>query len=693
MKDLLAQPSTLGNNHIDSNEDAEDDGKSDDDSDRDGASEASSEDEKNDPDPDEMEVESLLGTELGSDNETYQMCEQDHDEVMDDNASMGPGWDVPMFDATTVDNGEAPTNEANTPGARLGACLNRLEQLHQKKIQANLVPSWPFADYLEFEFVKWMVENDISQTARDKLIKLPIITERAGLSFTSNYALNKLLDKLPVAGPRWQRIEQKIEGNVRGKNVKELLGNIAYGKQLVFVPQKIYLNGTGGQRKIDEMWTADWWNEIQAKLPPGATIIPIIISSDATQLTNFSGGKSAWPVYITIGNIPKSIRAQVSSYSTLLLAYLPVAKFDCFKPKDRGNEKAKLFHESMKTILEPLEKAGKEGVEMECGDGFVRQCFPILAAYIADNPEQTLIASCRRNQCYRCTVARDKRGELIPDPPPPRNPGHTADSLEAQALDHTNALFVAEGLKPYGKPFWAELPHTNIFTCLTPDILHQLHKGVFREHLMNWCIKLVIKSHGSAAPIDDRFKLMPRHTQLRHFASGVTKLKQSTANEHRQMQKVFIGVMHGLVPDRVLKAVIAVLDFIYYARLPVHTNTTLDLLDEALARFHSFKDVFIEHDIRADFNINKVHSMIHYSESIRQLGAADGYNTETPERLHIEFAKRAYLATNRRHFFGQMTAYLERRERVAKFDAYLCWALPDYAERLRTQRDVFEEPT
>ncbi|CCO36925.1 hypothetical protein BN14_11073 [Rhizoctonia solani AG-1 IB] len=66
--------------------------------------------------------------------------------------------------------------------------------------------------------------------------------------------------------------------------------------------------------------------------------------------------------------------------------------------------------------------------------------------------------------------------------------------------------------------------------------------------------------------------------------------------------------------------------------------------------------------------------MIHYSESICQLGAADGYNTETPEQLHI------------------MTAYLEQRKRVAKFNAYLCWALPDYAERLRTQQDVFEEP-
>ncbi|KAG8743109.1 hypothetical protein FRC11_014025, partial [Ceratobasidium sp. 423] len=555
-----------------------------------------------------------------------------------------------------------------------------------------------------------MVDNDISQTARDKLIKLPIIAERCGLSFTSNYALNRLLDKLPTIGPRWRRIERKIEGSVIGMDgkkltelveiwmrdilevVRELLGNIAYGKQLVFVPQKVYLNGVGGERKFDEMWTGDWWNEIQKKLPPGATVIPIIISSDATQLTNFSGGKSAWPVYISIGNIPKGIRAQVSNYSTLLLAYLPVAKFDCFTKKERGNEKAKLFHESMQTILEPLVKAGNEGVEMECGDGFVRRCFPILAAYIADNPEQTLIAGCRRNRCYRCTVARDKRGEFPPDPPPPRNPRYTADALEAQKHGHTSVLFEDEGLKPYGKPFWAELPHTDIFTCLTPDILHQLHKGVFKEHLMNWCIEIVTKSFGSAGPIDNRYKLMPRHSELRHFLSGVTALKQSTANEHRQMQKVFIGVMHGLVPDRVLKAVIAVIDFIYYARLPVHTDTTLQLLDDALARFHEFKDVFVTWQIRTDFNINKLHSMIHYSESIRQLGAADGYNTETPERLHIEFAKRAYQATNRREFFKQMTVYLDRRERVAKFDMYLRWAIPAYAERLRTQRDEHNDP-
>ncbi|KAF8596730.1 hypothetical protein BDV93DRAFT_405243, partial [Ceratobasidium sp. AG-I] len=158
------------------------------------------------------------------------------------------------------------------------------------------------------------------------------------------------------------------------------------------------------------MWTGDWWMRIQNLLPPGATVVPIILSSDATQLTNFSGGKSAWPVYVTIGNIPKSIRAKISSYSTLLLAYLPVAKLQCFPAKERGDQVSRLFHASMTEILAPLITAGRDGVEMNCGDGFVRHCFPILAAYIADNPEQTLIAGCQKNLCHRCIVKHDQRG-------------------------------------------------------------------------------------------------------------------------------------------------------------------------------------------------------------------------------------------------------------------------------------------
>ena len=47
----------------------------------------------------------------------------------------------------------------------------------------------------------------------------------------------------------------------------------------------------------------------------GATIAPVIIVSDKTQLSTFSGDKLAWPVYLTIGNIEKSVRPFSPGYS------------------------------------------------------------------------------------------------------------------------------------------------------------------------------------------------------------------------------------------------------------------------------------------------------------------------------------------------------------------------------------------
>ncbi|KIK78152.1 hypothetical protein PAXRUDRAFT_164756 [Paxillus rubicundulus Ve08.2h10] len=152
------------------------------------------------------------------------------------------------------------------------------------------------------------------------------------------------------------------------------------------------------------MWTGKWWHAVQNLLPEGASIAPLIIATDKTQLTQFSGGKSAYLVYLTLGNIPRAIRWKPSQHACILIGYLSVDKVTGAQltKKEKSVRIQRLFHESMRLILEPLKEAGRSGLEVVCGDGHVRMVHPILVCYVADYPEQCLVTCAKYGTCPKC---------------------------------------------------------------------------------------------------------------------------------------------------------------------------------------------------------------------------------------------------------------------------------------------------
>ncbi len=96
------------------------------------------------------------------------------------------------------------------------------------------------------------------------------------------------------------------------------------------------------------------------------------MSSDKTQLTHFRD-KMAYPIYLTIGNIPKQIRRKLSSRVQILIGYIPVTKFTSISNKSaRRQVLANLFHTCLREVLGPISSYGETGLEMSSGDGIWR---------------------------------------------------------------------------------------------------------------------------------------------------------------------------------------------------------------------------------------------------------------------------------------------------------------------------------
>jgi len=236
-----------------------------------------------------------------------------------------------------------------------------------------------------------------------------------------------------------------------------------------------------------------------------------------------------------LGNIPRHLRRKPSQQACVLLGYLPVDKVEKtgLTQREHSGRYQRLFHEAMRHLFSPLVEAGAEGVEMASADGAVRLVHPILACYVADFPEQCLVTCSKYGTCPKCkcgakNLSDSSRADL-------RTPEWTMDVMaSARAATTTSAQYfkacMAEEVSGHVfRPFWADLPFTNIHLSITPDILHQLYQGVLK-HLIKWCQDIL-----GVAELDRRIRLMPEAFGVRHFKNGISALSQISGSKRKDV--------------------------------------------------------------------------------------------------------------------------------------------------------------
>ncbi|CAE7180458.1 unnamed protein product, partial [Rhizoctonia solani] len=561
------------------------------------------------------------------------------------------------------------------PCPHAGQPIRRVDSA--KKARHNYPDVGALADPEAFEVAELLMQSSISGRFRNRYLCLKRVRDK--MPWHNNRAMLQDIDKLPH-GPDWEVQPFKLTGNC-GEEIVELwkrnpldviralLLDKKLRKYLHYVPQRHYTGRDRKNRRRGELWTGDWlWNVQQLIEDEFATVISCIVSSDETKLTNFAGNKKAHPVYLTIGNLPKRLRRRISKRTSVLIGYLPVPTLSCETNKEKVREmKRELFHQCLASILAPLADACKSGgVEVPCSDGGVRRIYPVLASYVADFPEQCKVACTKQTHCPLCTSHPKTRGD--PRVSAVRDRDDTLQTIRA-ARDGPSARFNWLGLTKSGEPFWADHEYVDLGCFLTPDLLHQMHKGVMKDHLIKWVTTILGKP-----VLDERYMSMPECHGMRHFKHGISSVSQWTGRELKEMTKILLPAMSDS-NQRVVQAARALLDFMYLAHLGSVTDDDLEAMEDVLRTFHNHKDVFEELGAVATdkgfHGIPKIHMISHYMHLICELGTPDGYNTETSERLHIDFAKLGYRASNKVNATKQMALYIQRLEAIEMHGAYL----------------------
>lgn len=219
-------------------------------------------------------------------------------------------------------------------------------------------PWYPFNSRLEFGLAHFFLQQCLTKGDIDAFLKstwLDEITEK--LTFTSAEHVFQLIDDIRRKDCQWKRKDVVVGSDIDGVEsqkyclrfdavdnvVEEMIGDAVFREHTVYAPIRQYT--ADGQRVYTEMHTADWWWNVQQKLPPGATVVPVLIATDKTQLTQHRGDQVGWPVYMTIGNLSHAARRSQKMNGTRLVGMMPT-----IKDVDRSI-RMQAYHDMMRIIF------------------------------------------------------------------------------------------------------------------------------------------------------------------------------------------------------------------------------------------------------------------------------------------------------------------------------------------------------
>ncbi|KIK16384.1 hypothetical protein PISMIDRAFT_73158, partial [Pisolithus microcarpus 441] len=145
-----------------------------------------------------------------------------------------------------------------------------------------------------------------------------------------------------------------------------------------------------------------------------------------------------------------------------------------------------VFHSSLGCILKTFKPGMAKPEVMLFGDGHYWHVIYGLGPYIADYEERALLTCIVRNWSFLLKKHCEMLAVLDDD-----NVLHCChDHMEMLISEFTfDVLWDEYGIVGELVPFTNDFLHADIYELIAPDLLHQIIKGTFKDHLVEWVEK------------------------------------------------------------------------------------------------------------------------------------------------------------------------------------------------------------
>jgi len=250
--------------------------------------------------------------------------------------------------------------------------------------------------------------------------------------------------------------------------------------------------------------------------------------------TNFSGNKAAYPVYLTIGNIPRATRRKPSKHSMCPQAYLQSTKLIVPAWMIRN---IVLEYNVYSTSRWECPGASYHSWYQWCGnDQFRWELFivgsnPILTCLLLTITEQWPLVACTKYGTM-CKCQALCQWTFKTQTSPPIDPSWTQ---EYYCAEYGGVRCNAKKFSPYCmskmllavfKAFLVGFPSA-IFHRLLHDVLHQLYQEF--KHVVSWCKKIL-----TPQALNRHFVHFHPHMTVDNSTNGISALSQYPAQERKK---------------------------------------------------------------------------------------------------------------------------------------------------------------